>query len=95
MPEPAYAVVDILCDRDRLGDLKAIPNLQVKVRPEYTADPSTVLVHAFADAAAQAAAQAMGCTVTVLKSAEDYQRQVEAAFESIGGENDGGTGPVA
>ena len=92
MPEPAYAVVDILCDPDRLADLKAIPNLRVEVRPEFTDDPAIILVHAFADADAQAAAQAMGCTVTELQSAEDYQRQLDAAYESVGSD-DGGAGP--
>jgi hypothetical protein len=92
MPEPAYAVVDILCDPAQLRDLEAIPNLRVEVRPEYTEDPAIILVHAFADAGAQAAAQAMGCTVTVIKSAEDYQAQIEAAYRAVG--EDGGTGPI-
>ena len=93
MAEPAYAVVDILCDPAQLEAIKAIPNLKVPVRPEFTADPAVILVHAYADAGAQAAAAAMGCTVTVLKTAEQYQRQIDAAYESI--IDDDGTGPIA
>ena len=94
MPQPAYALVDILCDPAKLGQIEAIPNLRVEVRPEYTADPAIILVHAFADGAAQAAVAAMGCTVTVVKSAEAYQKQIEAAYQGLGDDPDGGSGPV-
>ncbi|MEV5835599.1 hypothetical protein [Nocardia sp. NPDC052112] len=92
MPEPAYAVVDILCDTNEFRDLAAIPNLLIEFSPEVTDDPAKMLVHAFADEDAQAAARAMGCTVAVLQSAEDYAAQVAAAYAAI---NDGDDGGVA
>ena len=92
MPEPAYAIIDILCDPAQLKAIEAIPNLRVEVRPEYTDDPAVILIHAFADAGAQAAVEAMGCTVRVLKSAEDYREQIEAAYRSLK-EDDGGSEP--
>ena len=96
MAEPAYAVVDILCDPAQLEDIEAVPNLLVPMRPEYTDDPGVILVHALADEDAQAAVTAMGCTVTVLKSAEDYQQQIDAAYAAVGQEDgDDGSGPIA
>jgi len=83
MPEPAYAVVDILCDPVRLAELGAIPNLVIEVRPVRTKDPAVVRVAALADAAAQDAARALGCTVTVVKSAEDYRAQIEDAYRNL------------
>jgi hypothetical protein len=91
MAEPAYAVVDIRCDPAQLKDIEAIPNLRVEFRPEYTDDPGIILVHAFADAGAQAAVEAMGCTVTIMKSAEDLQQQIEDAYRAI---DDSGSGPI-
>jgi hypothetical protein len=29
MPEPAYAVVEIVCDPAKLAQLRAIPNLEI------------------------------------------------------------------
>jgi len=84
MAEPAYAIVELLCDPALLGAVKAIPNLRIEVRPEYTADPAVIRVYAYADAVAQAAAQALGCTVTVVKSAEDYRLQIEGAYRGLG-----------
>ena len=52
----------------------------------------TILVSALADEDAQAAAQALGCTVTVVTSAEDYQQQIEAAYEGM--DEDGGRANV-
>jgi hypothetical protein len=93
--EPAYAVVDILCDPAQLEAIEAVPNLLVPLRPEYTDDPGLILVHALADEDAQAAVAALGCTVTVLKSAEEYQQQLDAAY-AVGQEDGGdGSGPIA
>jgi hypothetical protein len=88
MPEPAYAIVEMLCNPVKLKELKAIPNLRIEVRPEYTADPAVIRIIAFADAAAQDAAHALGCTVTVRISAEDYRKQVEETYRSIGKDTD-------
>jgi hypothetical protein len=93
MAEPAYAIVDILCDPAQLKTIEAIPHLRIEVRPEYTSDPGVILVHAFADAAAQAAVAALGCRITVIKSAEAYQKQIESAYGGLG-QDGGGTDPV-
>ena len=91
MPGPAYALVEILCDPAKLVDLAAIPNLLIDVRPLRTKDPTVVLVSARADQAAQAAARALGCTVTVVKSAEAYRAQIEDAYRGLK-KDDGGSG---
>jgi len=88
MPEPAYAVVEIVCDPAKLAQLRAIPNLEIDTRPIRTDDPSIVRVGARADAAAQAAVQALGCTVTIVKSAEAYRAELEENYRELG--KDGG-----
>jgi hypothetical protein len=92
--EPAFAVVQILCDPAQLEDIEAVPNLRIPSRPEYTDDPNVILVHAMADEGAQAAVTAMGCTVTVIMSAEDYDKHLDDVYAAIGREDDGG-GPIA
>lgn len=82
MPEPAYAVVEMLCDPAKLAEIQAIPHLQIETRPIRTPDPAVVKLNALADDTAQEAARALGCTVRVVKSAEDYRRQIEANFGS-------------
>ena len=84
MAEPAYALVDILCHPAQLDQLAAIPNLVIDVRPIRTSDPAVVRVSGRADAAAQAAARALGCTVTVAKSAEDYRAELEENYRGLG-----------
>lgn len=84
MPEPAYAIVEILCDPAKIKELKAISNFRIQVRPERTADPNVARIFALADAAAQDAARQLGCTVTVRKSAEDYRKHIEKTYRSIG-----------
>ena len=77
MSEPDYAVVEILASPLTVRDLVAIPNLLIEVRPMFTDDPDVVLVSALADADAQAAAQALGCTVTVEVTAAEYRAQLD------------------
>jgi hypothetical protein len=88
MPEPAYAVVEILCDPAKLNALAAIPNLEIDTRPIRTDDPAVVRLGARADAAAQIAVRALGCTVTVVKSAEAYRAELEENYRELG--KDGG-----
>jgi hypothetical protein len=83
MVEHDNAVVEILCDSAKLGELIAIPHLTVEVRPMRTDDPAVVRISALADAEAQEAARALGCTVTVVKSAADYRAQVEDAYRGL------------
>jgi hypothetical protein len=92
MAEPAYAVVDVRCPPSRLADLEAIPNFVVATRPELTENPDEIVVHALADEDAQAAAAALGVTVTVAKTAAEYQAQIDAAYASIRPDED--PGPV-
>lgn len=93
MPEPAYALVEMFCDPAKLKELKAIPNLKLQMRPEYTTDPAVISIVALADAAAQDAARALGCTVTVHKSPEQYREDVEETYRNIGRNADDPSGP--
>jgi hypothetical protein len=81
--EPAYAVVDLLCDAAKLAELRAIPNFIIQNRPMRTPDPAVARLCALADDNAQQAARKLGCTVTVLKSAEAYRQQIENVYRSI------------
>lgn len=92
--DPEYAVVEMLCDASRLGELKAIPTLQIEVRPLRTDDPARIRIYGLADEAAQAAAAALGCTVTVVKSAEDHRAQIEEVYRTIGKKPDAESGPA-
>jgi hypothetical protein len=75
------AIVSILCSPEQYPHLKEIPNLTVQVRPMYTGDPDVVEVTALADDSAQHAAIALGCRVTVVVTADDYRKRVEALYE--------------
>lgn len=83
MAEPDYAIVDILCPFDQLTALRAIPTVELQTEPAVTAEPNSVLVTGLADEAGQTAAQALGCTVTVALSAEDYEDQIASAYASL------------
>ena len=84
MPEPLVsAVVEIRCDASQLDNLRAIPNLIFQRRPVPTADPNVKIIHALADAAAQDQAKALGCDVTVIKNAQDYNEQIRNVYENI------------
>jgi hypothetical protein len=84
MAEQNYAVVEVLCPADQLTALGAIPNLVLEKRPIRTDDPTVVRIYAKADDAAQAAARALGATVTVLKTAEELRAQIEEAYRDLG-----------
>jgi hypothetical protein len=84
MPEPLLsAVVEIRCDANQLESLRAIPNLILQRRPVPTADANVKIIHALADATAQDQAKALGCDVTVIKSAQDYNEQIRNVYENI------------
>jgi hypothetical protein len=85
MPVSEYALVEMFCNPAMLKELDAISNLDIQVRPEYTADPTVIRIIALADAAAQAAARALGCTITVRKTPEQYREEVEETYRNIGG----------
>ena len=90
MAEPDYAVVEILASPLQVRRLVTIPNLLIEVRPMFTDDPDVVLVSALADEEAQAAAKALGCTVTVEVTPAEYKAQIDAAHD--GRDNGGGNG---
>lgn len=81
--EPDYAAAEILCDPAQLVDLEAIANLEIRLNPRYTDDPARILVHALADDAARAAAAALGCTVTVVKTSAELQDQLDSAYAGL------------
>lgn len=81
--EPALAIVKIRCDISQLDSLRAIPNLIFQRRPVPTADANVKIIHALADASAQDQAKALGCDVTVIKSAQDYDEQIRNVYENI------------
>jgi hypothetical protein len=83
MPEPDYAVVDILCDEDKLDALLEIPNLEVQVNIMRTPDPAVVRLSALADEDAQTAARTLGCTVTIVTSADDFRQQLDDAYTGL------------
>jgi hypothetical protein len=83
MPEPAYAVVEILCDVDQLEALLGIPDLVVQVGARRTPDPAVVRIDALADEDVQGAARNLGCTVTVVKSADDFRAQIDDAYTGL------------
>jgi hypothetical protein len=84
MAGPDYAVVELVCEAEALPRLSAIPNLEIQTSPMRMADPGRVKVAGLADVAAQAAAAALGCSVVVVKSAEDYRAQIEDAYRGLG-----------
>jgi hypothetical protein len=83
MPEPDYAVVEILCDEDKLEGLLEIPNLVVQVGIMRTPDPAVVRLNALADEEVQAAARSLGCTVTIVTSADDFREQIDDAYTGL------------
>jgi hypothetical protein len=84
MPEEsALAIVKIRCDVGQLDSLRAIPNLIFQRRPMPTADANIKIIQALADTSAQDQAKALGCEVTVIKSAQDYNEQIRNVYENI------------
>jgi hypothetical protein len=84
MPEGiALAIVKIRCDVGQLDSLRAIPNLIFQRPAMPTADANIKVIQAFADEAAQDQAKALGCEVTVIKSAQDYNEQIRNVYENI------------
>jgi hypothetical protein len=83
MAEPDYAVVAIACNPSLLPALAATENLEIRLNPRYTSDPATIIVHALADEDAQAAATALGCVVTVIKTPQELSDQIDSAYAGL------------
>jgi hypothetical protein len=81
--ESASAVVEILCEVSQIEKLRAIPNLTFQRPPAPTAQANIKLIYALADASAQDQAKALGCDVTVIKSAEEYSKQIRSVYDNI------------
>jgi hypothetical protein len=81
--EPPSAVVEIRCDVSQIEKLRAIPNLIFQRPPAPTAQANIRIVYALADASAQDQAKALGCDVTVIKSADEYSEQVRSVYDNI------------
>ena len=82
MAEPEYAIVRIRCAMANYAEVQDIASVRI-LTARAGEDPGQVEADALADAAGQAAAEALGCTVTVLQSAEDYRAKVEANAQAI------------
>lgn len=82
MAEPDYAIVRMWCAMANYAEVEDIPTVRI-LSARAAEDPDQVEADALADAAGQAAAVALGCTVTVLQSAEDYRAKVEANARAI------------
>lgn len=63
--------------------LRAIPNLIPQRPPMPTDDANIKIIQALADGSAQDQAKALGCDVTVIKSAQDYDEQIRSVYENI------------
>jgi hypothetical protein len=64
------------------AQVQDLPTVQI-LTARATEDPEQVEADALADAAGQAAVEALGCMVTILQSAEDYRAKVEANARAI------------
>lgn len=84
MPTLDQAVVDIVCPIDQVAALQAIPTVTIQTRPRRTDDAARVLFSGLANSAGQDAARALGCIVTVVKSAEEYSAQIEHVYRGLG-----------
>ena len=84
MPEePAFAIVKIRCDAGQIEKLRTIPNLVFQRPPRPTYDTNTKIVPALADASAMDQVRALGCVVTVIKSAQDYSDLIRNVYDNI------------
>lgn len=81
--ESASAVVEIRCDVSQIEKLRAIPDLSFQRKPAPTAQANIRLIYALASASAQEQAKALGCDITVIKSAEEYSEQIRSVYDNI------------
>jgi protein involved in polysaccharide export with SLBB domain len=85
--EPDYAVVLMRCDASKEADVGAIPTVRIQMSGA-SGEPGRVDIRALADAVGQAAAAALGCTVTVLQTPEEHLARVEANRRALGQQRD-------
>ena len=82
MAEPDYAIVRMRCAMANYAQVQDIPSVQI-LTARVDEDSEEIVASAVADAAGQAAAEALGCTVTVVQSAEDYRAKVESNAQAM------------
>lgn len=85
--EPDFAVVLMRCDASKEAEVGAIPTVRIQMSGA-SGEPGRIDIRALADAAGQAAAAALGCTVTVLQSPEQRLARVEANRQALGQQPD-------
>ena len=76
-------LVDIQGDIGTVRSLIDIPTLEIIDETAKLLDETTVLVSALADAAATAAVQARGLTVTLVKTEAQQSTDLEAVYGAI------------
>ena len=81
--ESALAIVKIRCGVGQLDSLRTIPNLIFQRPLMPTVDANIKIVQALADAVAQDQVKALGCEVTVIKSALDRNELLRNVYENI------------
>jgi hypothetical protein len=72
--------LEISCHQDRYAEVQGIADLEILMRPLRGEDPTIVTFPALAAAAAQDAVRALGCTITVVKTAAQYQEHLARAY---------------
>ena len=76
-------LVTIQGEVEAIRSLADIPTLEIIDETARRIEDDQVMVAAFADDAAKAAAQARGLTVTLIKTEAQYNADVQEAFDAI------------
>ena len=77
----ASAIVEIRCNADHWNRGYPEPHSPASAGADRRRQHK--IIHALADALAQDQAKALGCNVTVIKSAQDYSEQIRNVYENI------------
>ena len=72
--------IEIACRPSAYAEVKGIAGLEILMRPLRTEDPTVITFPALGAAAAQDAARALGCTITIVKTAAEYQEHLALAY---------------
>jgi hypothetical protein len=83
VPSDGQAIVELICPVDQIEAIQAVPTVEIQKGPIVHDDPDFVKFFVLADEDGQSDAEAVGCTVTIVKSADDYALQIANAYESI------------
>lgn len=83
MPSDGQAIVELICPVDQIEAVQELATVEIQKGPIVHDDPDFVQFYALADEDGQSEVELVGCTVTIVKSAEDYALQIANAYESI------------